>query len=254
MLYRLLCMKRPLMLVSDASVQKNGCSGFAWAIAAGPTPIWRSLGLAHSPSDDIHSGRGEAFGLLAAILFIRHYISYYPPLEFDTTMTCHCDNSGVITNLTNLQKKPKLWLNDTMHNDMDLYLEITANARANTRLLFRFIHVKGHQDTKPDHQLTTPEQHNVECDRCAKAHVQQQHPPAHRTTPQLSTLPAHISAFMAKSFVVNFYPLSNRMQQLLNTGNISKSALHRCMRTSPTSTGKPFRRHWTPFNEMINDA
>jgi len=178
LLYRLLRAKRPLMLVSDASVQKNGRSGFAWVIAAGKTPIWRGLGLAPGPSDDIHSGRAEAFGLLAAILFLRHYISYYPPLEFDTTMTCHCDNSGVITNLTNLQKEPKLRPNDTMHNDMDLYLEITANARTTNRILFRFIHVKGHQDAKPDHQLTTPEQHNVDCDHRAKAHVQQQHPPS----------------------------------------------------------------------------
>jgi len=93
-------------------------------------------------------------------------------------MNCHCDNSGVITTLTNLQKEPKLRPNDTTHNDMDLYLEITANASACTRFLFRFIHVKGHQDAKPDHQLTTPEQHNVDCDHRAKAHVQQQHPPS----------------------------------------------------------------------------
>jgi len=56
MFYRLLHAQHPLLLVSDASVQKNGCSGFAWVIAAGPTPIWRGLGLAPGPSNDIHSG------------------------------------------------------------------------------------------------------------------------------------------------------------------------------------------------------
>jgi len=176
MFYRLLRAQQPLLLVSDASVQKNGRSGFAWVLAAGPTPLWRGLGLAPGPFDDIHSGRAEAFGLLAALIFIQQYLSYYPPLELDTTIKCYCDNSGVITNLTNLQREMHIRPNDTTNNDMDLYLEIIANARACPHTTFPFIHVKGHQDTKRNHQLTTPEQHNVDCDRRAKLHVQQQQP------------------------------------------------------------------------------
>ena len=94
------------------------------------------------------------------------------------TIKCYCDNSGVITNLTNLQQATTLRPNDTTNNDMDLYMEIIATIRACPRSTFQFIHVKGHQDTQRNHQLTTPEHHNVDCDRRAKLHVQQQRTPS----------------------------------------------------------------------------
>jgi len=59
------------MIVSNASVQKNGCSGFAWVIAAGLTPLWQGFGLEPGKADGIHSSRAEAFGLLMATIFIR---------------------------------------------------------------------------------------------------------------------------------------------------------------------------------------
>jgi len=166
------------MLVSNASVQKNGHSSFAWVIAAGPIPLWQGLGLVPGTSDNIHSGQAEAFGLLAATIFIRQYLSYYPILDINTTVKCFCDNSGVITNVTNLQQTTTLHPNDTTDNDMDLYLEINATARTCPRILFQYLHVKGHQDAKPNHQLTTTEQHNIDCDRCAKDHVWKKQPPS----------------------------------------------------------------------------
>jgi len=39
-LYQMLVDKWPIMLVSDASVQNNGQSGFAWVIMQDSTPIW----------------------------------------------------------------------------------------------------------------------------------------------------------------------------------------------------------------------
>jgi len=106
------------------------------------------------------------------------YLAYYPILDCDMTIKCFCDNSGISTNLTNLQQMTTLHPNDTMNNDMDLYMEINATARSCTCILFQYLHVKGHQDAKTNHQLTTTEQHNVDCDRHAKDHVQQQHPPS----------------------------------------------------------------------------
>jgi len=78
----------------------------------------------------------------------------------------------------NLQQEQTIRPNDTTHNDMDLYLEIIATVRDCPHTNFQFIHVKGHQDAKQNHQLTTPEQHNVDCDRRAKLHVQQHQPPS----------------------------------------------------------------------------
>jgi len=91
-----------LMIVSDASVQKNGKSGFVWVVAQNQTPIWRGASLAPGPETDIYSGRAEAFGLLAAITFVNYYVSCYAEPIPPTNMTCYCDNAGVITNLMSM--------------------------------------------------------------------------------------------------------------------------------------------------------
>jgi len=44
------------MIVSDASVQNNGQSGFAWVIAKETTPLWHGLGLAPGPETNMYSG------------------------------------------------------------------------------------------------------------------------------------------------------------------------------------------------------
>jgi len=65
------------MIVSDASVQKNSHSSFAWVIAQEATMMWRGLGIAPGPSEDIYSGRAEACGILAAITFLQYYLQIF---------------------------------------------------------------------------------------------------------------------------------------------------------------------------------
>jgi len=100
-----------------------------WVLAQNTTPIWRGAGLAPGPEDDIYSGRAEAYGLLAAITFVTYYISCYDDPIPPTTVICHCDNTGVITNLTSLTMNDCIQPNDATNNDRDLYLAITAQAR-----------------------------------------------------------------------------------------------------------------------------
>jgi len=69
-LHNVLNTQQPVNIVSDALVQKCGHSGFAWVIAQQADILWRGQGLAPGPADDMHSGRAEAFGLLAALLFL----------------------------------------------------------------------------------------------------------------------------------------------------------------------------------------
>jgi len=94
---------RQLMLVSDASVQKNGQSGFAWIIARNHTMLWRGAGLAPGPEEDIYSDRAEAYGILAATIFLSYYVKCYDESLPPTMVKCFCDNSGVISNLCDLQ-------------------------------------------------------------------------------------------------------------------------------------------------------
>jgi len=74
--------EQPIAIVSNASLQKDHRSGFAWVITNQDRPLWQGVGLAPGNADDMHSGRAEAFGVLAALIFLSHYIQSYGPHLF----------------------------------------------------------------------------------------------------------------------------------------------------------------------------
>jgi len=170
-LHRILGAKQTVMIVSNASIQKNGQSGFAWIIANDTVILWRGLGLAPGPHDDTYSGRAEAYSLLAVLGFLRFYLQCYDHQGPSQLIQCYCDNSGVITNLTSMWdcviKRP----NDTTNDDYDLYAAITAEAAQCHPICVQYIHVKGHQDKNKDQPLTTEAIHNIDCDNTAKNYV-----------------------------------------------------------------------------------
>jgi len=161
----------PIILVSDASVQKDGQSGFAWIIAHEQRQLWRGQGLAPGSVEDTHSGRAEAFGLLAALTFLSYYLSCYDPVQDTATVQCFCNNIGVITNIESIQAATSIRPNDTTANDRNLIVAIAGQINQCLPLQLQFLYVKGHQDTKADRPLTLAEQYNVECDRLAKEYV-----------------------------------------------------------------------------------
>jgi len=65
------------MIISNALVQKNGNSSFAWVIAQDAAPMWQGLGIAPGPNEDIYSGCTEAYGLLTAISFLQYYLTMF---------------------------------------------------------------------------------------------------------------------------------------------------------------------------------
>jgi len=171
--------KLPIMIVSDASVQNNGQSVFMWVIANHATPLWRSMGLAPGPAEDMYSGRAEAFGVLAVVSFLQFYILCFQPMIPQTKVDCYCNNLGVIQILRSLNSASIMRPNDTTNDDYDIYLAIHAAAKQCPALRIQYWHVKGHQDNDPNHKLTVEEQHNVDCDKMAKKFVSE-HP--HRST------------------------------------------------------------------------
>jgi len=161
-----------LTLVSDASVQNSKQSGFAWVITHKATKLWRGVGIAPGPAEDIYSGRAEAFGLIAGLTFLKHYVDSYEPMNFQAApLCCYCDNLGVITNVTDLLTTPSPQPNDTTADDWDVYATIAQLARECHPLELQVIHVKGHQDKDPKPVLTRVEQLNVECDCRAKTYT-----------------------------------------------------------------------------------
>ena len=162
----------PIILVSDASVQKNKQSSFAWVITCHETILWKGVGLAPGHHEDIYSGRAEAFGVLAALLFLQHYIKSYEPTQFtDSPLTCYCDNAGVINNVNDLLSIKITRPNDSTNDDRDVYLAISDAILKCCPLTTQLCHVKGHQDRDPKRKLTLPEQLNIDCDQQAKQHA-----------------------------------------------------------------------------------
>jgi len=160
-----------MIIVSDASVQKMGQSGFAWIIAHKTTQLWQGQGLAPGPAEDMHSGWAEAFGILAALIFIQYYLSCYHPLLEATTMKCFCNNLGAIANIMTLQASKLNHPNNTTNDDYGLIMAITDVVRKCQPLELQFLYIKGHQDMKADQPLTLKEQYNIKCDWLAKLYV-----------------------------------------------------------------------------------
>jgi len=159
------------MIISDASVQKNKQSGFAWIIARQHTILWRGAGLAPGPAEDIYSGRAEAFGILAAITFLSYYVQCYADPHPSATVNCFCDNAGVINNVNDLLSATITRPNDSTNDDRDVYLAISDALLHCSPLQTQLSHVKGHQDRDPKRKLTLPEQLNIDCDHRAKQYA-----------------------------------------------------------------------------------
>jgi len=77
----------------------------------------------------------------------------------------YCDNQGVIERINNIGGN--LYTRDTIRDDYPVFAEIQQQIQQLHPLNLTFQHVLGHQDTKRDHQLTTPERLNVDCDHRA---------------------------------------------------------------------------------------
>jgi len=169
----LICLAQGLIsLESDASVQKSKQSGFAWVITSHATPLWRGVGLAPGHAEDMYSGRAEAFGLLAGLIFIQSYLAQYNTQQLaGTRLQCFCDNQGIISNINTMLETTTTCPNDATSDDYDLYRVICTMVQQCELIKTTFWHVKGHQDRNPKHPLTCIEQLNVECDAKAEQYT-----------------------------------------------------------------------------------
>jgi len=168
-----ICMNQGLIsLVSDASVQKTKQSGFAWVITNKTITLWKGVGLAPGNAEDMYSGRAEAFGLLAGLIFLQSYLSYYGDTQHDgARIQCFCDNQGIISNINNMRDTSTQRPNDTTNDDYDVYRTICDTVNLCAPIRVSFWHVKGHQDCNHKRPLTHIEQLNVECDTRAKRYT-----------------------------------------------------------------------------------
>jgi len=98
------CMAQGLIsLISDALVQKTKQSGFAWVITTKATVLWRGIGIAPGHANNLYSGRVEAFGILAGLIFIQSYTAQYDTQQYaGTRLQCFCDNQGIISNINSM--------------------------------------------------------------------------------------------------------------------------------------------------------
>jgi len=191
--------------------------------------LWKGVGLAPGTADDMYSGRAEAFGLLAALLFLAHYIeSFEPPTFRDSHIDCYCNNIGVITRTTEKMYATMVRPNDSTANDSDLYTAMDYAIRRCSPAILNFFHVKGHQDQKANRPLTIVEQFNIDCDHSAKNYVTTtQRSSVAYGNPDILEARPHISV-RGKIICRNFLPTLRQ--------TLTAPAYHKYLRTNLTWT------------------
>ncbi len=177
----------PLTISSDASTNAAKSSCFAWSISSG-TILWKGARIMSSPVEDSYPGHAEAFGLFSALLFLLHYITYFPlvfPLH--SPIKVICNNQGTIQRIEKMRNAPFISARMTTTDDFDIYQAIFQTDKQLYPLTFSYFHIKGHRDKSwPFHQLSPEAQLNVECDQCAGSllpKLLQFHKPIHLQLP-----------------------------------------------------------------------
>jgi len=167
-LYQYINMGQQIIVSSNATMNPNCDSSFAWLIAM-HQPLWQGEGAVPGPIKDAHTRQSEAYILLTALKFLVHYIQHFLMIYHLTrTMLAFCDNSGTISRIESLlQEKPTLTHSMILDN-YDVYTEIAQTTWCLHLLRVHYLHIKGHQDkNQPVHTLMKPAQYNVNCDHWA---------------------------------------------------------------------------------------
>jgi len=225
---------------------ENKQSSFAWIITCHETALWKGVGLTPGHADNIYSGRAEAFGLLAALLFLQYYITSYGPEHFtDSPLKCYCDNAGIITNVTDLLSHKLNQPNDTTQDDRDVYMAIKATISLCSPLPIQLFHVKGHQDKDPKRKLTLPEQLNIECDRQAKQY-------AHSATQSSTALGNPAIPAAQPHLIIDGKLICRKMTQSLRHAT-SAQPYRQYLKTKFNWTERNINNvHWEVFSSMLN--
>jgi len=136
-----------IIISSDAGVDVAKHSCCAWTIY-GNTILWQGEGIVPGNCNDTYLGQLEAFGILMALMFLKHYWQQYPhpQMQSQYTLTVYCDNGGTVTQATKYSALTKVYPNQTISNDHDVYNEIAQAVASLTKFVITFIHVKGHQN------------------------------------------------------------------------------------------------------------
>ena len=176
-------------LVSDGS-QIGEKITFGWVVGSdkGQTYAVHS-GSGHGTST---SHRAEAWGMLSALVFIKHLGQYTRETTFlsQRKLELHCDNAGLIQRVKNRMEYSTLYPNTTLAPDWELIEEIHAIAHEISPENITFHWVRGHQD-EISNNLSTAEKYNVRADSLAKAWCKQSSQP----TPPFPLLPSERCRF-----------------------------------------------------------
>jgi len=162
-----------LLVVSDASLNSQQQSAFSWVISTTTQVLWTGGGTVPGSQRDVHSGRAEGFGLLAAFSFLEQYLSHLPatPLASPPQIEGYCNNSGLIQQVTKMLTNHIPNPSWAIAYDYDLHNEIFQTIRR-IPLPVSLHHVKGHQDQNtPVQDLPYEAQLNIDCDKQARINL-----------------------------------------------------------------------------------
>jgi len=159
--------KRRLLYGSDASVNEDGRGSFAWGVKDYDNPdnmLLKFHAPIHGDNDQVHSTRGEMFGVLACIRHIAHITKkfHFQPKFPIPIYTDSLSTKQIAQNPFYLSCKI------TFDDDADIKTELRSHYKKYKKII-SVNHVKAHQDEKIEFKnLSIASKINVQMDTHAK--------------------------------------------------------------------------------------
>jgi len=197
----------------------------------------------------MYSGLAEANRIYTVLSFLHHYMNLYSLiLPTPCTIHVHCNNSGVINQITNTSQCLYPW--DAICNDYPIYTEIQVQLKALSSIRALFYHVKGHQKETAEWKLTLPEWLNIDCKKQASSM-----PPISANSPTCAnplTPAGYLHLCIHNQCVIQCIQHTLGMMQLLSnlSLNTCSTNMNGAILQHKQSIGPQFDWHWSDLMQM----
>jgi hypothetical protein len=155
-----------LLLAHDGGASDRG--SFGWLIATPASILWEGSGLTQGRTPG--SFRAESYGMLAALRFLLHYLSYWnvTPANPSLVHLEYTDSKSLLQRLASSKARFYASPKACLASEYDLESAITATLQA-LPITLHLDHIKAHQDKLQPNTLLLPweAQLNIVCDRLA---------------------------------------------------------------------------------------
>lgn len=226
-----------LQIASDGGLREDTGS-YGVAMGTSTEDLDTNRGRAHGNEELLSSYRAEAYGLLSAILLLRHFVKFYKINPTDgNTPRFFCDNLALAKILAK-HFTNRMTVGEHYAPDVDLELQILAEIKQlkEVGIKFSLQHVKGHQDLTEEYDnLPRAAQMNVQADHGATRALQET-----QRSDKYIELPANRATLRIQGDVI-----TSKYKEMLRRAHLSQDIRHRMMINFEWDKNTPDKIWWS---------